>query len=405
MKVAIQAHAFLLLLRSHNRSITPGLGLALTCFLVIADAQITIADHPAHPLTVQLGPNGEDFAAEVEQLKNDRFVQLSKLRGFSLAGRDLRLSTLHTREDSLLGVSFDGANLSGSDLNETQFDGCSFRGAILRDVNFSRAGQIRPNCDLSDADISGATIVLYRHQLESTRNFQRKDLSRCYLGGEDLGGVDLSGFNLRGTRLPSGMDNSLFVGASIVDATLTLTKEQLITTKEFKEGDLSGVTLEGSDYTGLNLSGMTLGRFKFCDLTGAYLTDAIFHFPMPAGHSASNVRHLRDLRCGFYACQVSPEQFYSTFSYQRKILPPGFEFREMDLTGWDFRGMDLRGVRFIACKLDGALFDDARGGIYYPRTINAEQVRSMWSYKNNRMHDGMYLSRELASEFSIEYPE
>lgn len=353
---------------------------------------IARADYPSLPLTIQLGPDAEDF--------NSRYKaglippgSLSVLNGFDLSGRNLRQSKLHLLARELRNVNFDSADLTGSDLRETHFDSCSFRNAILRRVNLA----LWPNCDLTGADITGCTALMFREQLISTLNYKRKDLSGCDLSGE-YDGVSFARFNLNGTRLAYSLVGCDFSDASISDSTLSLTKEQLVSTRNYGLRDLNGTTLKESDYSEMNLSGMSLGLFRKCNLSEVDFTNAFFEPPAPKEPSWPTMRN------GFIHSQITREQFYSTWNYKRKYLPPGFVFFGMDVRGWDFRGMDLRGVTFTMCTLTDAQFDDARGGIFNPGTITAEQVRSMWNYKNNQMNEpGIYLHRDLAAEFSLQY--
>lgn len=365
------------------------------------------ADYPSLPLTIQLGPDAEDF----NSLYKSGLVppsSLSVLNGFDLSGRDLRLSKLHLLARELRNVNFDGADLTGSDLRETNFDNCSFRNAIMRQSIIGGGTGISPNCDLTGADLTGAIVVLSGDQLVSTLSYQRKDLSSCRLRG-DFQGLSFAGFNLSGATLiyvghrepeADNLAGCDFTDAKISDSHLRLTKEQLASTKEYKLRDLDGVTLENCDFVGMDFSRMSLGLFISCDLTNADLTDALFVPP---------VFHLRGFpseRSGFFYSPITREQFYSTWNFRRKTLPAGFEFRGMDLSGWDFRGMDLRGVAFRACNLSNALFDDARGGFFGFETITADQVRSTWNYKNNQMLEpGIRLHRDLAAEFSLQYPQ
>src|SRR5690606_8597921 len=159
--------------------------------IVISMAGNAGADYPSLPMTIQLGPNAEDFNSRYGIDLTARAIR-SALHGFDLSGRDLRMSKLHVEAMELRDVNVDGADLTGSNLRETRFVGCSFRNAILRDVNGS---DVYENCDLSGAEITGSMMWLSGDQLLTTRSYQRKDLSGCRLVG-NFENLSFAGFNL-----------------------------------------------------------------------------------------------------------------------------------------------------------------------------------------------------------------
>ena len=293
------------------------------------------------------------------------------------------------------GVSFASSNLTGANLSEVHFRNCSFRGAKLRRVVLVDT-YFDEGCDFKDADITGCDITLTRAQLESTANFKNRDLSDLELEGE-LEGCDFSSFDLSNTKLATYRPECSVKGCNFTNANISgcelqnLTKEQLVSTKSFKERNLYGVLFYGCDFTGVDFTGFDLGHFSHCDLTDAKFDNASF-----AG-TGSNSR--RTFYCGFERCVLSAEQFYSTRNYKSKRFtapPERIKLSKMNLDNWRFDNLDLRGSNFHLCSLKGATFDNARGGSFRASELSVEQLKTMWNYKNKMLNEeGFYISDEL----------
>lgn len=263
-------------------------------------------DHPSYPITANMGPGNEDFEEQLQDY-DDSFSMLKKslvrLRGYDLSGRDLRRAELHLYEFEIRGVSFDGANLTAANFAETFFDDCSFRNAIMRRVYLSGAAYLRPSCELTGADISGSDIWLTKEQLISTKNYQEKRLTATTLSG-DLSGVSFAGFDLSGTTfLRCNLENADFTDAEISGCQVELSEEQLLATRSYRERNLNGTVLVNCDFRDVDFSHFDLGYFVACNLEGADFTNASF--------SKSPLPVLRDChadRYGFSECSLSAEQ-------------------------------------------------------------------------------------------------
>jgi len=376
---------------------------------------------PPHPSADARYTSGPD--AQGAELKS--CADLSRL--------DQRGITLYGTDHDYCGVNFNGANLSGAslegaDILSTKFNNCAFRNAIMRRLEADWV--IDPSCDLTDADIGGASIRLTAEQLQSTKNYKAMDLSDTTIMG-DLAGVSFRGFNLRSTTFAvcdlTGCDftdaeiwgmsvygggaydrDGRWTGSSnCVDSQFS--KEQLYSTRSYQRRDLDCVQFHRCNFRNADFSNQTLGFFCECDLEGAVFTNA--------GHitGAGDSRHSTCMSLGsvstqrdsppigFEACNLSTKQFYSTRIYATKKLQPGCRMERMDLKGWDFCGFDLRYVRIALSNMANANLDNARSGcLELTVGLSVSQVKSMWNFRNDRMHLGpeFSLPRDLAEEFA-----
>ncbi len=376
---------------------------SLICFAIVVSTRSVSADHPSHPITADLGPGNEDF--ENALLDFDGFSDfensVARVQGFDLSGRDLRMAQLHLYEFELRDVRFDRANLTGADLEETSFRNCSFRSALLRKVCLAGSAYLGPHCDLTGADISGSWIWMTKEQLLSTRNYQGKDLSRTVLEG-DFHGVSFAKSNLRGARFVGcNLQGCDFSDADISRCRIRLSKQQLCSTKNYKRHNLDGIHFLGCDFRGADLSDQNLGYLDRCDLTGADLTNAsLSSAPAAMEHLLPNPRP----STGFSDCQLSAEQFYSTRTHKSGKLPPHSGFDNMDLEGWDFSGMALHDVGFPQCSLQGANLTGSRGGLFeHAEGLTVDQARSTYLVKHGKLDDtGFTLPEEIEKTLRAE---
>ena len=389
---------------------TAGVGILTRCGVVAAALVVAVgamppqalADTPDHPATIDLGPGNDDVARALKE-----YVQVPRRYGMKLdptrrppdlSGRDLRRATIHLELLYLKNVKFDNADLGGADIDETGFVDCSFRNAMLRHLR--SWGDIGRSCDLTDADISGSDIHLTGAQLRSTRNYKRRDLSGIGLGG-DFRNITFAGFNLRGTTFSlCDLDGCDFTDADITEASFAcsrppmdgvksqyhpFTKEQLYSTRSYRERNLRGVGFAGCDLRGVDFSRQTLGRFHNCDLTDANFTDA--DFPVYQISFAAD-GSVNSRQSGFEESHFTATQFYVTRTYRSGRLPGRFALERMNLDGWDFSNMNLCGASFRFSSLKGSKLTDARGGDFlYTRDLTVEQVKLMWNYKQHRDPD------------------
>jgi len=151
-------------------------------------------------------------------------------------------------------------------------------------------------------------------------------------------------------------DEATFGGANFTDAVITgaslsettsggFTKEQLYSTKNYQNKDLSYVEIASNDLSGWDFSGQNLESavFSFSRLEDANFANSII----------TNARLQKTVEKGF-----TKEQLYSTKSYQDKNLR-GVSLWGNDLSGWDFSGQNLEESSFEASNLSGADFSES----------------------------------------------
>ncbi len=250
---------------------------------------------------------------------------------------------------------FQGYDLTKAYLPKGRFSGDYFYGATLTSAylpeanltkaHFSRA--ILNNADLTKANLTKA-------------DFSKTDFSNADLTGADLTETDFTSATLTDTTLKGCYLNETkfyhtnFTGADLTGAILKetdfsratnygFTREQLYSTKNYQDKNLSGINLEYNDlsywsFTGQDLTGT---RFDYSSLEEASFSGAV----------------IQETNFG-YASSFAPAQLYSTKSYQDKNLA-GIRLNGNDLTGWNFAGQNLTAASFWYAKLTDANFTGA----------------------------------------------
>ncbi|PHS11495.1 MAG: hypothetical protein COA78_09685 [Blastopirellula sp.] len=159
-----------------------------------------------------------------------------------------------------------------------------FQDAIFKDAEFGMT-DLR-DCNFTNARLTDADFYLCKmtsKQLKSTYDYKHKHFIRLTFGTID-GPIDLSGFNLYGSSyLPRHAE---FSNSNITNCSFySIPKEQLETTKNFQEGQLTGINFNGQQFTNVDLSGQNLsnssfrGRFHGANLTDAVISNCKFSEP------------------------------------------------------------------------------------------------------------------------------
>ena len=153
-----------------------------------------------------------------------------------------------------------------------------FRDADLRGAIF--IGQDFRESDFTNATVKGAQFYMCKigaKQLLATYDFKEsRQLTNIAFGVVD-GHIDLSRCNLYGSsHIPRDAD---LTDAIIRHCTLRppISREQLESTKGYKEGVLRGVSFFDQDLRNIDFSGMDLGEcfFQDCDFANADMEDAV----------------------------------------------------------------------------------------------------------------------------------
>ncbi len=229
------------------------------------------------------------------------------------------------------GIDFTGADLSGLDLRETNFEG-----AWLEAVDFR-------NANLSGANFAGA--VLAHARLDAAiaigTSFRNANLGKATLAGAVFDDADFSGAVLMGCAFANTqMRRATFTGANLLDATWGAA--------DWQGAKLAGQTFHKRDLRGMRLpeADLSAATFMECNLSGVDLHCATLE---SATFVTSNLdaADLRTARCaGAVAVQNS-------------------HMKTADLSGADLRGFnfgagDLRGATMVRAVLDGANLCEAR---------------------------------------------
>jgi uncharacterized protein YjbI with pentapeptide repeats len=121
--------------------------------------------------------------------------------------------------------------------------------------------------------------------------------------------VDFSGMNLTGTRIAVKMHDAKYVETDISRTQLRacITGEQLATTRNYRDGDLSGLAFEQLDLSRVDFCRQNLTRAVFstrCDLTDADFEDAVI----------TGARFYEDTK------GLTAEQIKSTWNYKNRRM-------------------------------------------------------------------------------------
>ena len=300
------------------------------------------------------------------------------LNGWSFAGQNLTEATLAS--SNLLNSNFnqaiiEGANLSNvtdggfhqqqlystasyrrGDLSRVALGGnnlagWNFSNQNLTDTDFFRSSM--QGADLSNSVITGMVLGedMTAEQIESTTSYQRNNLRRVFFNGTDLSGWDLSGQDLSGAYLAySSVRNTDLSDATIEGANLGvtsgLTRDQLYSTRSYREKNLQGVGLNELDLSNWNFSGHDLRdtSLVLADLSGTRLSDARIQ--------GADLGLTTDR--GF-----TYQQLASTNSFRQGDLS-GVSLRGNDIRGWDFHDQNLSSASFASATIDGADFAGAK---------------------------------------------
>jgi uncharacterized protein YjbI with pentapeptide repeats len=318
--------------------------------------------------------------------------------GMDASGRILRQSVFVGLD--LRNAKFDGAHLGGAEIYQCDLRNASFVGAVLTGLSWG-------DCNVDGADFSGAVLNgakpihggsgfelwLTYEQFASTRNYRTKDLSECVvhlrpendtLFSRDL---DLRDADLRNATIGyCDLRNSDLTNAKITGATFyqcRLAAKQIASTHDYA--------------TSRALRSISFGQvdgpidFSGYDLTGSG--------PIPSNANIADAT-IAGCRLGW---PLSAKQLRSTRSFRTGTMTR-IHFTGQDFSGFDFSAQNLSGCHFTDCSFARAGFDDAiitdSAFTAFRRSeleLTAEQLKSTWNYKHNRM-SGIRLPTALRDE-------
>ena len=228
-----------------------------------------------------LGPSlGPAYGKKLFQ--NDQWTLLddkSKSPDFARDGNDFSNQTFnHVIIDSGAGdllkyvknIKFSGCRFNQVRIVDYYFTDCDFSGATFYDVQM--LSSVTDGCNFTDAWVNNSRIDLNREQLLSTASYKSKNLvgfDSGYGGNPGLyQGMSFAGFDLRYSdfRHAGMMTDCDFTDATIEGATLGYLRiEQLLVTKDFKQGLVKGVKLSMSDSVSWPEHVVDLSKMVFID--------------------------------------------------------------------------------------------------------------------------------------------
>lgn len=200
-----------------------------------------------------------------------------------VTARDTKFSSYTSEYDTTCNSDYTNASFRNADLTNA-----SFEGATMNDI------------DATDAIIKGASFRYAKMNdmaiLTKTKSYKDKDLSGVDLGIDffkitKIYIFDFSGFNLTGAHLcanlynpdnpnytnPDGIfkyDDAIILGATMDK--IAFRKEQLCSTKSYKDKKLDGITVSETNFANIDFRGVSLKNttFSYMNLSNANFSNA-----------------------------------------------------------------------------------------------------------------------------------
>jgi len=252
--------------------------------------------------------------------------------------------TIEFRQRSLHGLTFSGIDFRDQDFSGFTigfFENCRFDNANFEDVERRTFPLLSPGAGgffvrgglyhEVDARFGFRSSNVTREQIEQTRFWKRRDLSGIILENMNLDGWDFSNQNLTGASLEgssvrgANFENAILVGTNLsVQSMLrdgyttrdaleysrnwetqgvrfrlsTLTVEQLMQTRSWKEKRIRGCTFVRVDFDNADLSGIDFTGTVFigCSFNNANFTGAIMPLDLAHRNVGVTEKQIRSLR-------------------------------------------------------------------------------------------------------------
>ena len=228
-----------------------------------------------------------------------------------------------------------------------------------------------------DDDITDSLI----HEIEEVykvENYDNQDVSGICFHYQSLDDSSWVNAKAIGTNFNfASLVNANFENAEIKDAAFGgnrlrggITKEQLYSTKSYKEGDLTGINFSVNDLTGWDFSNKCLkdSHFEWSILTNVSFKDSDLENVTfdDSNQGSASFENTDFTNANIKGCRLtgatgrgfSKEMLYSTKSYKTKDLE-NIIFKDCDLSGWNFSGQNLKNASFENCILINTNFKNA----------------------------------------------
>ncbi len=312
----------------------------------------------------------------------------------------------------LAGADFSECNLSGAKFLQVKFGqaGASFRSTNLTDVLFEEPDVSR--CDFADATINGLAYHPFSNitflsvpQIQSTRSYRLRDLSRCLLFAPHTPGkapreplqlqldhFDLSECTFAGCDLrEASFAKADITGVRFYDVEIDLSQldQSLIdhpvhqSTRQVGETIRNGTRIQPRMLPGI--------AFLHMSLKGESLINADLRGSMFRNVDVSNVRLNGALIQGCVTNRAfTAEQIISTESYREGDLSGirfsafGLDITKLDLVGQNLSHTVWEGFHFDNVDLTDAVITgaDFRPSRRYPPSV--AQLQSTWNFQHGQ---------------------
>jgi uncharacterized protein YjbI with pentapeptide repeats len=380
---------------------------------------------------------GVDFSNSsltAQQLYSTATYQSSDLTGINFSNDDLTgwnfagktITNVNFTGATLAGVNFSGQYLPNASFSGVNLTGVNFQYAYLPGANFANAtmtdGNLQ-NANLGNASLAHADLTNVNATLASLQgaNLTGANLSQAILQGANLQGATLTGADLAQAQL----GNVSFNGVSLAGVNLTnaairganfngasdFTKEQLYSTADYQNKNLSGTGFAGNSMNGWNFAGQNLtftsftnaalvnadlshtslgfASFNGANVTGADFTGATINTSIPYTTGLTKISGV----IGF-----TSQQLYSTASYANHDLT-FIDFSNSDLSGWSFAGQNLQHSQLSGASLAGANFNGANVAyVDFTNTdLTSSQLYATASYQQKNLTQIVLTNHDLSN--------
>ncbi|MEQ1826870.1 MAG: pentapeptide repeat-containing protein [Pirellula sp.] len=235
------------------------------------------------------------------------------------------------------------------------WDECELCETRWEDAEVQNARFIR--CDLSEADFSRARVVesLYERCILVDTDFRHSNLERSVFRSCDMRLCKIDCCNFRSAYLSN---------ANLEDNEIRLA--------DFAKADLSGSNWSGSRCVSVSFAYATLAQSKLadiqwigCDLRGADLRGALFHYGSTRCGMVGSPYPSHGTRTGFYTDPME-ELYYKDPEAVRKAAIIDSDLRGANIEGVNLYLVDLRGSQLDPWQREqatamGAILDTANG--------------------------------------------
>ena len=311
------------------------------------------------------------------------------------------------------------SDYSNSSWKNADLTNASFEGAILKDVNI--AGTIIKGASFENAELNDMVA------LTKTKSYVDKDLSGVNLRINtfkitNIAIYDFSGFNLTGASLcanlynpdnpyytnPDGLfkyDDAIILGANMEK--IWFQKEQLCSTKSYKDKVLDGIAVSETNLSDIDFSGVSLKNtnFNHINLTGANfsnadLTGAKFDSLYLQSSRYSGVNSLKN--AVFFNANLTNANFSD-------VILENVDFRGANMTNVEISSFSIKNPYKNTIMSDGVIKNFTMASSddsltirkYTPASNGDEMISAKISEDNAKISGGAVLSLERGADLIV----